>query len=393
MKLSLLISLLPVALALPAPVIVPRAGTPIPGRYIVKMKNQNLETLINNALKLLRKDPAHVYHFGGFGGFSADMADDIVDLLRNLPGVDYIEQDAVVQANLGEIEKKAYVTQSSATWGIARLSSQSPGGSTYTYDSTAGAGTCAYVIDTGIYTAHPEFEGRATFLSNFAGDGSNTDGNGHGTHCAGTIGSKTYGVAKKTQLYAVKVLDASGSGTNSGVIAGINFVANDVKTRSCPNGAVANMSLGGSKSTAVNSAAANAVTAGVFMAVAAGNDGRDAANSSPASEATVFTVGATDSSDRLASFSNYGSVVDILAPGVNILSTWLSGRTTKNTISGTSMATPHVAGLAAYLLALEGKKTPAALSTRIQTLALKSKISGVPSSTKNYLAFNGNPSA
>ena len=391
MKLSLLVSLLPVALALPAPVIVPRAGTPIPGRYIVKMKNQNLETLINNALRVLRKDPAHVYNFGGFGGFSAEMADDIVDLLRNLPGVDYIEQDAIVQANLGEFEKKAYVTQSSATWGLARLSNQSPGGSTYTYDSTAGAGTCAYIIDTGIYTAHPEFEGRATFLSNFAGDGQNTDGNGHGTHCAGTVGSKTYGVAKKTQLYAVKVLDASGSGTNSGVIAGINFVANDAKTRSCPNGAVANMSLGGSKSTAVNSAAANAVAAGVFMAVAAGNDGRDAANFSPASEATAFTVGATDSSDRLASFSNYGSVVDILAPGVSILSTWLNGRT--NTISGTSMATPHVAGLAAYLLALEGKKTPAALASRIQSLAIKTKVSGVPSSTKNYLAFNGNPSA
>lgn len=183
------------------------------------------------------------------------------------------------------------------------------------------------MIDTGIYTAHPEFEGRATFLANYAGDGSNTDGNGHGTHVAGTIGSKTYGVAKKTKLYAVKVLDASGSGTNSGVIAGINFAANDQKTRSCPNGAVGNMSLGGSKSTAVNSAAANAVTAGLFLAVAAGNDGANAANSSPASEPTVFTVGATDSSDNLASFSNYGSVVDILAPGVSILSTWNNGGT------------------------------------------------------------------
>lgn len=309
--------------------------------------------------------------------------------------VDYIEQDAVIKANLGEfdeapLEKKAYVSQSGAPWGLSRISSQSRGGTTYTYDSTAGAGTCAYVIDTGIYTSHPEFEGRATFLANYAGDGSNTDGNGHGTHCAGTIGSKSYGVAKKTQLYAVKVLGADGSGTNSGVIAGINFVANDVKTRSCPKGAVANMSLGGSRSTAVNSAAANAVTAGVFMAVAAGNDGRDAANSSPASEPTVFTVGATDSSDRIASFSNYGSVVDILAPGVSILSTWIGGRT--NTISGTSMATPHVAGLGAYLLSLEGARSPAALSSRIQSLSLKNKITGVPSSTVNYLAFNGNPS-
>ncbi|CAA9962770.1 Oryzin [Pyrenophora teres f. maculata] len=397
MQLSLIIALLPLAMALPAPVIVPREGAPIPGKYIVKMKNDlktdNLDNLIAAALKVIKKDPAHVYKFGAFGGFSAEIADDVVETLRNMQGVDYIEQDAVVKANLGvsePLEKKSYVTQSSATWGLGRISHVARGTSSYTYDSTAGAGTCSYVIDTGIVTTHPEFEGRATFLANYAGDGKNTDGNGHGTHCAGTIGSKSYGVAKKTTLYAIKVLDASGSGTNSGVIAGINFVANDVKTRSCPNGAVANMSLGGSRSTAVNSAAANAVSAGVFMAVAAGNSAVDAINSSPASEPTVFTVGATDSSDRLATFSNYGSVVDILAPGVSILSTWLNGGT--NTISGTSMASPHVAGLAAYLLSFEGKKSPAALSTRIQTLSTKNKITGLPSSTKNYLAFNGNPS-
>ncbi|EUC44496.1 hypothetical protein COCMIDRAFT_98113 [Bipolaris oryzae ATCC 44560] len=393
MKLSLLLALLPVALALPAPVIVPRAGTPIPGRYIVKLKNQNLENLINNALKVLKKDPSHVYKFGGFGGFAADITDDIVELLRNLPGVDYIEQDAVVQANLGvevELEKKAYTTQSSAPWGLARISSQSRGTTSYTYDTSGGEGTCAYIIDTGIQVNHPEFEGRATWLANYA-DSSNTDGNGHGTHVAGTIGSKTYGVAKKTQLYAVKVLNASGSGTNSGVIAGINFVATDATTRSCPNGAVANMSLGGSRSTAVNSAAANAVTAGVFFAVAAGNSAANAANYSPASEPTVYTVGATDSSDRLATFSNYGTSVDILAPGVSILSTWIGSST--NTISGTSMASPHVAGLGAYILALEGKKTPAALSSRLTALSLKSKITGLPSGTVNNLAFNGNPSA
>jgi subtilisin family serine protease len=130
--------------------------------------------------------------------------------------VEYVEQDAIVQANLGEfdhLEKKAYVTQSSSTWGLSRISHQNrqSGSYSYTYDDSAGAGTCVYVVDTGIATTHPEFEGRATFLANFAGDGQNTDGNGHGTHCAGTIGSKTYGVAKKTKLYGVKVLDASGS--------------------------------------------------------------------------------------------------------------------------------------------------------------------------------------
>ncbi|KAG9203157.1 subtilisin-like serine protease [Epicoccum nigrum] len=396
MQLSLLLSLLPaLALAAPAPIIQPRAGSPIPGRYIVRLKNENLQNVLENALKLLPKDPAHVYQFEGFTGFAAEINDNIVKLLQAFPGVSYIEQDAVIKANLGEfenVEKRAYTTQSSATWGLGRISHQSPGTSSYTYDSTAGAGTCVYVIDTGIYTAHPEFEGRASFLANFAGDGQNSDGNGHGTHCAGTVGSKSYGVAKKATLFAVKVLDASGSGTNSGVIAGINYVSNDSKTRSgCSGGFVGSMSLGGSKSTAVNSAVANAVKAGVFMSIAAGNEAQNAGNTSPASEPTAFTVAASDSSDKFASFSNYGSSVDIIAPGVSILSTWNNGGT--NTISGTSMATPHVAGLAAYILAFEGKMTPAALSSRLQALALKNKITGVPSGTPNYLAFNGNPNA
>lgn len=395
MQLSLLLSLLPaLALAAPAPIIQPRAGSPIPGKYIVRLENQNLQNILEAALKLLPKDPAHVYNFGNFNGFAAEINDNVVKLLQQLPGVSYIEQDAVVKANLGEvenIEKRAYTTQSSATWGLGRISHQSPGTTSYTYDSTAGSGSCVYVIDTGIYTAHPEFEGRATFLANFAGDGDNTDGNGHGTHCAGTVGSKTYGVAKKAKLFAVKVLDASGSGSNSGVIAGINYVANDAKTRTgCSAGVVGSMSLGGAKSTAVNSAVASAVRAGVFMAVAAGNEAQNAANTSPASEPTVFTVGASDSSDNFASFSNYGSSVDIIAPGVSILSTWNNGGT--NTISGTSMATPHVAGLAAYILAFEGKIAPAALASRLQALALKNKIKGTLNGTPNYLAFNGNPS-
>jgi subtilisin family serine protease len=176
---------------------------------------------------------------------------------------------------------------------------------------------------TAVLTLYPQqFGGRATFAANFV-DSSNTDGNGHGTHVAGTIGSNTYGVAKKTRLYAVKVLNASGSGTTSGVVAGINFVATDAPNRSCPNGTVANMSLGGGYSASINNAAAALVDAGVFLAVAAGNDNANAANYSPASEASVCTVGATDSSDRKSSFSNYGSVVDVFAPGTSILSTWI----------------------------------------------------------------------
>lgn len=397
MRFEVLLAFLPAAIA--APVLTPLVGTVIPDRYIIKLKESELSAAVNTVLSLLPKPAAHVYNFGNFKGFAAELDNATLNIIKALPNVEYIEKDAIIKAWDDEtllveakatLNRKAYVTQGSSTWGLGRLSHVNKGTSSYTYDDSAGDGTCSYVIDTGIFTTHPEFEGRATFLANYAGDGKNTDGNGHGTHVAGTIGSKTYGVAKKTKLYAVKVLDASGSGTNSGVIAGINFVASDSKTRSCPNGAVANMSLGGSKSTAVNSATAGVVSAGVFMAVAAGNDGANAANYSPASEPTAYTVGATDSNDAKASFSNYGTIVDVFAPGVAILSTWNNGGT--NSISGTSMATPHVAGLGAYLLGLEGKKTPAALGSRITALATKNKITGLPSGTVNALIFNGNPS-
>lgn len=210
---------------------------------------------------------------------------------------------------------------------------------------------------------------------------------------AGTIGGTTYGVAKKTKLYAVKVLDSNGSGSNSGVIAGMNFVAQDAQSRNCPNGTVANMSLGGGYSASTNSAAAAMVRAGVFLAVAAGNDGANAANYSPASEPTVCTVGATTSADAIAYYSNYGTVVDIFAPGTSITSAWIGSTTAKNTISGTSMATPHIAGLGAYLLTLLGKKSPAALCSYIASTANSGVISGIPSGTVNKLAFNGNPNA
>lgn len=242
------------------------------------------------------------------------------------------------------------------------------------------------ILAKGIYTPHRDFGGRATFGANFA-DNSNTDGNGHGTHVAGTVGSSTYGVAKRTSLIAVKVLDSNGQGSNSGVIAGINWAANDVKNKGRAGKAVGNLSLGGGYSQAVNDAATNAVNSGLFLAVAAGNENQDASNSSPASAPAVCTVGATDVNDNRASFSNYGSLLDIFAPGVNILSTWNNGGT--NTISGTSMASPHIAGLGAYLLALEGAYSPANLCNRIKTLSTKNAISGTAGSV-NYLAYNGN---
>jgi subtilisin family serine protease len=244
------------------------------------------------------------------------------------------------------MDKRTLVAQGSAGWNLGRISNRARGSTNYIFDDSAGLNTCIYVVDTGISVGHPDFQGRASFLANFAGDGLNDDGNGHGTHCAGIAGSRTFGVAKRTKLFAVKVLDSSGAvctshhsftlgpvlthtpqGTNSGVLAGINFVGTDSKTRTgCSAGSIATMSLGGPKSTSVNAAVANVVANGVFVTVAAGNEAQDAGDTSPSSEVTAYSVGATDSNDNFASFSNFGATVEIMAPGVGITSTWLNNQ-------------------------------------------------------------------
>ncbi|KAI8960207.1 subtilisin-like protein [Daldinia sp. FL1419] len=382
MRTAAALALLPLALAAPskratpAPVIKPRGAQLIDGKYIVKMKAEAKPESIQSSIQSVASDADFVYNNNKFKGFASSLSEEELEALKNNADVDYIEQDAVVTIK---------ATQENADWGLARLSSSEPGSTTYTYDDSAGEGTCAYIIDTGIEVDHEEFEGRAKFLNNFA-DNDDTDGNGHGTHVAGTIGSKTYGVAKKTSLFAVKVLDASGSGTNSGVIAGMDFVAKDAAGQTCPKGVVVNMSLGGSSSSAVNEAAASIVGAGLFLAVAAGNEATDASSSSPASEKSACTVGATTKDDELAEYSNFGSLVDILAPGTDIESTWIGGET--NTISGTSMASPHIAGLGAYYLGLDASPVDS-LCDYIAKSALSDVISGVPSDTANLLANNG----
>ncbi|KAJ3489274.1 hypothetical protein NLG97_g6033 [Lecanicillium saksenae] len=287
---------------------------------------------------------------------------------------------------------QGYVTQSGATYGPARISHRQPGSSEYVYDESAGEGTCAYVIDTGIDVNHPEFEGRATWLAKY-GPGPNYDECGHGTHVAGIIGSKTYGVAKKTQLYSVKVLYYSEQrrncvGDNSDIIKGINAVAADAATRSCPNGVVVNMSLGGGYTKALNDAVDALANRGIFVAVASGNENQDARNVSPASASKACCVGGTDANDRRYVNSNYGANVDVAAPGVNVLSTYPNGRTAS--LTGTSMATPHVAGLAAYLGAKDGVSGPGVCGT-IQNLATANAIVDQIRGTKNLIAFNGNP--
>jgi subtilisin family serine protease len=378
-------TLLPLALA--APVVQPRGVQLIPGNYIVKLKAGASESTLQDAIRHVKVGGAkHVYRAGRFKGFAAQLSPQVLDVVSKLSEVEYIEQDAVITT-------QEAITQADAPWGLGRISHRTAGATSYVYDESAGEGTCSYIIDTGIYVAHSEFEGRATWLANFI-DTSNSDGAGHGTHVAGTVGGVTYGVAKKTKLFAVKVLNANGSGTISSVLAGIDFVAADAANRTaageCPKGSVANMSLGGGRSEAINTAAAAAVSAGVFFAVAAGNNNDDSRYYSPASEPTVCTVGATDVADVRAYFTNHGTGVDVFAPGVDVLSSWIGGVDETNSISGTSMASPHVAGLGAYLLSLLGPKTPAELCQYLKDTATPGTITGLPSGTVNAIVYNGN---
>ncbi|BGP12895.1 hypothetical protein JCM10213_005152 [Rhodosporidiobolus nylandii] len=295
-------------------------------------------------------------------GYSGQFSEQTVDAIRAMKGVRYVERDSLVWAS--DIEK-------GAPWGLARISHRNTlSFSTFNkfeYDHQAGEGVDAYVIDTGVNVDHVELEGRAKWGKTIPND-PDQDLNGHGSHVAGTIASAKYGVAKKANIIAVKVLGAGGSGTMSDVVAGVAWAADaaaeaaELKAQgknSKHKGSVANMSLGGGKSQALDDAVDAALEDGLHFAVAAGNDNRDACAYSPAAAPGAITVGASTISDERAYFSNHGKCVDIFAPGLNILSIWNSGNRSVNTISGTSMASPHIAGLAAYMLGSEWAKSAA----------------------------------
>lgn len=308
-------------------------------------------------------------------GFSARLSAQNLSRLRANPDVKYIEQDGVMRAT---------ATQSGATWGLDRIDQRNlPLNGSYSYDTTA-SGVKAYIIDTGINTSHTNFGGRAVWGTNTTGDGTNSDCQGHGTHVAGTVGSNTWGVAKGVQLVAVKVLGCDGKGSNSGVIAGVNWALNN---KSGP--AVANMSLGGGFSQAVNDAVNNAAARNLVMVVAGGNENQNACNVSPASAASAITVGATTRTDARASYSNYGSCLDLFAPGSDITSTWIGSATATNTISGTSMATPHVVGAVALILAGNAGASTATVTSTLLGNTTPGKVSGAGTGSPNKLLFTG----
>ncbi|MEU9574160.1 S8 family peptidase [Streptomyces massasporeus] len=273
-------------------------------------------------------------------------------------------------------------TQTNAPWGLDRVDQASlPLSGTYTYPDSAGSGVTVYVIDTGVRITHQQISGRASHgYDAVDGDNNASDGNGHGTHVATTIAGTTYGVAKKAKIVGVRVLNNSGSGTTAGVIAGIDWV-----TQNHSGPSVANMSLGGGASATLDTAVRNSIASGVTYAVAAGNSSTTASSSSPARVAEAITVGATTSTDAKASYSNYGSALDIFAPGSSITAGWHTSDTATNTISGTSMATPHVAGAAAVYLAGHTSSTPAQVATALVNGAVTGKVTSAGSGSPNRL--------
>ncbi|MDV6011596.1 S8 family serine peptidase [Haloechinothrix sp. LS1_15] len=310
-------------------------------------------------------------------GYAAEMSERDARRAANDPEVAYVEQNTAVELHQEQHDPPS--------WGLDRIDQRElPLDGVYRYETTA-PDVDAYILDTGISYSHNDFEGRAEPGYDAVGDGRNGDDcNGHGTHVAGTVGGAEHGVAKGVTLHSVRVLDCDGRGTNAGVIAGVDWVTDNHDGPS-----VANMSLGGGASSALDDAVRNSVNAGVTYAVASGNDDADACNYSPARVAEALTVNATTSSDARSWFSNYGTCTDIFAPGSDITSAWIGGDTATRTISGTSMAAPHVAGAAALYLADNPQAAPSEVNGAITSQATEGVVSNPGPGSPNRLVYTG----
>ncbi|TFK25386.1 serine protease [Coprinopsis marcescibilis] len=357
------------------------------GKHIVKFRAGVSRSARRQWIRRL-KLAANTEDWDLINGIAGNLNEEALNTLRASEDVEYITEDGIVHT-------MAAVTQSNAPWGLQRISQAGILSNTnaaaltysYTYDSSAGSGVDIYIAGTGVLVTHSQFGGRARWGGTFGTTGS-TDGHGHGTHCAGTAAGSQYGVAKNASIIAVKVLSDAGSGSIAGIVSGLDWIRGQAAASGRPT--VVSMSLGGGANTALDNAVANLVSAGIHVTVAAGNDNRDAANTSPARTPSAITVGASNILDQKASFSNFGPIVDVFAPGQAVISSWIgASNAATNSISGTSMATPHVAGLVAYLISKEGNAAPAVIEARIKALSVKGVITGLNAATANNLAQIG----
>jgi aqualysin 1 len=355
-----------------APIIGTDSPQAIPGQYIVVFEKGASGRAVGAAAQAAERQGGQVLHryTTALNGFAIRVPEQALQGLQRNPNVAYIEADQTVSIDV--------------TWGLDRIDQRNlPLNNVYSPNGN-GSNVHAYIIDTGIRSTHSEFSGRVGNGYDAVDGGAPDDCNGHGTHVAGTVGGTTYGVASQVTLHGVRVLNCSGSGTTAGVIAGVDWVTNNHQ-----DPAIANMSLGGGASTSLDNAVSNSIIAGVTYAVAAGNANANACSYSPARVAAAMTVGATTSGDARSSFSNYGSCVNIFAPGSSITSAWYTSNTATNTISGTSMASPHVAGAAALYLGNNPSASPSTVFNALVANATTGVLSSIGTGSPNRLLYVG----